>query len=133
MSSHNENSHWANEIPVDFEDSWYMSVIEARQATDTLDEEETVESRRQAHVEMRTVQYMLGAHLRTREVRVITNRPVRREPIESHLFVAGGLAELVELDDPCEICGLQEVTCLNVNTGHMCCTECSDNIEAMTR
>lgn len=69
-----EVEDWNDEIPVDFEGDWYQSVLD-RAEPDDGDDVESIEARRVARVEIRETQYMLGRHLRTKRVRIITNRP----------------------------------------------------------
>lgn len=104
-----------NEIPVDFEAEWFQALVESQYTEDEPDYDGcVVEHDRTPRVEVRQVQYLLGRHVRTKEVRVITNRPL---PVER-----------VEIVDPCELCGEAEMAVLSP-TGYCVCYLCDLALE----
>lgn len=99
-----------NEIPVDFESEWFQNLVEL-QYHDDVGDVESVTDRMATRVEVREVQYLLGRHLRTKEVRVVTNRPLtqhecdvcgldgRLEPVQGFQACESCASALLELDD----------------------------------
>ena len=82
MENNANESVYLHEIPVDFESSWYQSVLERDDFQSELFESEVPLGPSMAHIEVREVQYLLGRHLRTKQVRIITNRPVPSPPVK---------------------------------------------------